>query len=409
MKKLLPVLFASVILMAGCNISKNDTEFDYNKKSAVVIETNNNFGLELLKQILLNEDKPNVMISPASVSLALGMAYNGAEGETKEAFEDLLNYEGLSRKEVNTITKELIDVLTANSDGNLLEIANSIWYQDGFPVLQPFIDLNTEYYGAEVVEQDFMASDAVDKINKWVSDKTHEKITEIINELDPETRMILINALYFNCVWKVEFDPDETKSEAFYNEDGSVFGDVDMMTTESEFNYAAFDDFKVVELPYKDSKFSMLLFLPSSSSSLDEFITGLDGDSWSTWTGSMESYSKVQVTLPKFKYAYDRSLSDDLKDMGLEIAFTDGADFSGISEIALLISDVLHKTYIDVNEEGTEAAAVTAVVFETTAYPGDGDHLIKVRFDRPFFYAIRENSSKSIIFAGKVTQPVIED
>jgi len=408
MKKLLIVLSSFLLTAAGCDIQRNDPEFDYNKKSAVVIETNNSFGLELLKEILLNEDLPNVMISPTSVSLALGMAYNGAEGTTREAFEEVLNYEGLSREEVNSITKELIDVLTANTDGNLLEIANSVWYQEDFEVLQGFIDLNTQYYGAEVIEQDFMASDAVSKINKWVSDKTHEKITEIVNSLDPATRMILINALYFNCVWKVEFDPEETQNETFYNDDHSVFDEVAMMTTESNFKYASFDDFTVVELPYKDDKFSMLLFLPAYNSTLDAFISTLDGDSWATWTGSLAEAPKVQVTLPKFKYAYSRSLADDLIDMGLGVAFTDNADFSGISPVSLLISDVIHKTYIDVNEEGTEAAAVTAVVFETTSV-GEGDEVVYINFNKPFFYAIQENSSKAIVFAGKVTQPVIEE
>ncbi|MFZ5941566.1 MAG: serpin family protein [Bacteroidota bacterium] len=405
MKKFIPII-TMILLFSGCNIKENDPVFDYNKKSAVVVETNNNFGLALLKQVLLNEDDPNVMISPTSVSLALGMAYNGAEDSTKRAFEELFDYVGLTREEVNNITKELIEVLTTNSSGNLLEIANSVWYQEGFPVIQGFIDLNTTYYGAEVIEQDFMAADAIEKINNWVSDKTHKKITEIVDQLDPATRMILINALYFNCVWQVEFDKDETQTKAFYNEDGSKYADVEMMLTESNFKYAMTDEFSAVELPYKDEKFSMLLFLPAYNSSLSAFLGELNGENWTEWTAALSSAPRVQVSLPKFKFDYDRSLAEDLQAMGLGIAFTDMADFSGISSIPLLISDVIHKTYIDVNEEGTEAAAVTAVVFETTSV--GGDETIVLEFNRPFFFAIRENSSSAIVFAGKVTQPAYE-
>jgi len=402
MKKIIPVVIA-VLFFAGCQ--NNDPVFDYNLKSAVVIETNNNFGLNLLKEVLLNETEPNVMISPVSVSLALGMAYNGSDSTTKEAFEDLFYYSGLTREEVNSITKELIDVLTTNSTGNLLEIANSVWYQEGFPVLQGFIDLNTQYYDAGVFEQDFSASDAVDNINDWVSDKTHKKISKIIDQLDPATKMILINALYFNCLWEVEFDPGETVSKPFHNEDGSTYKNVEMMTVENDFKYSINDDVSIVELPYKNSKFSMLLFLPSENSSLDEFIEKLDGDNWNTWINSLGSASKLQVVLPKYKFSYERSLADDLKNMGLEIAFTDSADFSGMSTIPLWIFDVIHKTYIDVNEEGTEAAVVTAITL--------GNDMIEfvqaITFDRPFFFAIKENSSNAIVFAGKVSEPEYEE
>ncbi|MCK5134310.1 MAG: serpin family protein [Bacteroidales bacterium] len=388
----------------GCSQNIDDPVFDYNLKSAKVIETNNDFGLDLLKTVVSGDEAPNIMISPASVSIALGMAYNGAESTTMDAFEQVLNYDGLTREEVNEITKELICVLVTNVKGNLLEIANSMWYDKGFPVEQDFIDLNSNYYNAEIRELDFRNAGAVKTINDWVSNKTHDKIDKIIESISPETMMILINALYFNCLWEYEFDPDDTREQPFYTEDNQLFDQVEMMQIESTYNVSFNEAFSAVEMPYKNNKFSMYLFLPSEGSSVDQLIEQLDGDTWNSWMGEFTETKDFTVTMPKFKFEYNRSMKEDLMDMGLEIAFTNQADFSGISPIDLLISDVIHKTYIDVNEEGTEAAAVTAIVFENTS-AGPASF---IRLDRPFLFAITENTSKSILFIGKVSEPSYE-
>jgi serpin B len=406
MKKTVILLLAGMLCW-GCDwFGEDDPVFDYNKKSAEVIDTNNDFGLALFRAINSTETSANMMMSPTSVSLALGMAYNGAEGTTKEAFDAVLNYEGLTRDEVNEITRDLINTLVTNSKGNLLEIANSIWYRNGFPVYDAFIEMNRTFFSAEVEELDFSSPEAVETINKWVADKTHDKIEKVISELSPESMMVLINALYFNCLWETEFDPDETTMEMFYNEDQTPYGEVEMMTTEAAFNYAATDDFTAVELPYKNGKFSMRLFLPTGENTVDDLVSQLDGPQWKAWLESFSEQDEVQVTMPKFKFEYERSIGEDLQGMGLGVAFTDQADFSGISEIDLLISEVIHKTYIDVNEEGTEAAAVTAIVFETTSVGPSGP--IVIRLDRPFLFTITENSSKAIMFAGKLGAPGYE-
>jgi len=398
------IFILAVILCWGCDwFDGDDPVFDYNKKTAKVIDTNNSFGLELFRVINAREQSANLMMSPTSVSLALGMAYNGAEGTTREAFENVLEYEGLTRDEVNEITLDLINTLVTNSKGNLLEIANSIWYRNGFPVYDAFIEMNRTYFSAELEALDFSNPKAIETINKWVADKTHDKIRKVINELSPESMMVLINALYFNCLWETEFDPDATKTEMFYNEDQSRYGEVEMMTTEATFNYASTEDFTAVELPYKSGKFSMRLFLPAYGSSVNDLIDQLDGTTWNSWLEAFAEHDDVQVILPKFKFEYERSIGNDLADMGLGIAFTDAADFSGISDIDLLISEVIHKTYIDVNEEGTEAAAVTAVVFDITSVGPSGP--IVLRLDRPFLFTITENSSNAIMFAGKLGAP----
>ncbi|MCK5068768.1 MAG: serpin family protein [Bacteroidales bacterium] len=399
-----PIIIALALFLAGTSCSQqiDDPEFDYNLKSAKVIETNNDFGLELLKSVFKTEDAPNVMISPASVSIALGMAYNGAETTTRDAFEEVLNYDGLTREEVNEITRELINVLVTNVKGNLLEIANSIWYNEDFPVKEEFISLNSHYFDAEVRELDFRTAEAVKTINNWVSDKTHGKIDEIIDAIDPAVMMILVNAIYFNCVWETEFDPDDTYQAPFYNEDGTTYGQVEMMHLKSTLNASFTDDYSAVELSYKNGKFSMFLFLPTEENGVNTLVTQLDGDSWNSWLEGFSEVEKFTVEMPKFEFEYERTLAEDLKSMGLEVAFSDTeADFSGISPVELFISDVIHKTYIKVNEEGTEAAAVTAIIFGTTS-AGPQNY---IRLDRPFLFAITENSSKSILFMGKVAEP----
>lgn len=394
------LLFTTGLLTTACQ-EEVDPVFSYTEKSAKVIETNNSFGFDLLKEVFENDDSPNIMISPASVSMALGMTYNGAESTTMDAFKEVLDYEELTREEVNEITKELIHVLLTNTEGNLLEIANSIWYNKGFPVKQDFIDLNSNYFSAEVEELDFSKSSALSTINDWVSKNTNKKIDKILDSINPETMMILINAIYFNCLWEVEFDPEDTYDAPFYNEDGTRFGTVDMMKLESTYNVAWSENFRALEIPYKGNKFSMFLFLPDEGNTISDLAEDLDIDTWNDWMELFTEVKEYDIELPRFEFEFDRSLKEDLKDMGLEVAFTDQADFSGISDISLLISDVIHKTYIKVNEQGTEAAAVTAVTMDLTSV-GPGSVL---RFDRPFLFAITENTSKAIIFAGKVSEP----
>ncbi len=392
-------------LGTGCSQEPGDPVFEYNLKSATIIETNNDFGLKLFRNVIAEENQPNIMISPASVSIALGMAYNGAENSTRDAFEEILNYQGLTRMEINEITRELINVLVTNSSGNVVEIANSIWYDQGFPVEQEFIDLNSTYYDAEVREIDFRKAQAVKTINDWVSGKTNGKIDEIIEAIDPDMMMILINAIYFNCLWDVEFKPGDTRDAPFFTEMGTLFRQVEMMHLESNFNTLHTEGFSAVELPYKKGKFSMFLFLPGEGSSVDSLAGELDGDSWKALSEAFTERKNFTVEMPRFKFEFERSLLDDLRAMGLGIAFTDGADFSGISPVELLISDVIHKTYIDVNEKGTEAAAVTGVIMETTSLGPPSF----IRLDRPFLFAIAEKSSRSILFIGKVTEPSYEN
>jgi serpin B len=397
------------ILFTACELSE-DPKLKINKeltnKSAeLIVAENNKFALEFFKKVSEFDTATNNMVSPVSLSLALGMAYNGAEGDTKAAFDEVLDYPA-TLTEVNEFNQNLIRKLSSSEDGSVMEIANSMWIHDGFPVKEDFINLNREYYQAEVANLDFSDPASVDVINNWVSNKTHDKIPTIINEISADMRLFLINALYFNAAWMYEFNKEFTEQGTFIKDNGNEM-DVEMMTMTENLNYFKNDLFSSVILPYEKEKFSMVILLPNAGKTTGDVIGAMDHATWTDW---MESYDTIDVSvnLPKFKLEYKNMLNDELIDMGLGIAFSGAADFSGISDIALKIAYVLQKTFIDVNEEGTEAAAVTIIGFENTSMPsGNLPELFIV--NRPFVYAIKENVTGSICFMGKVGAPEYEE
>ena len=381
---------------------------DLTKKSLELIESDNGFGLEFFKEVLTGDTSPNIMVSPLSVALALGMTYNGASGTTKDAMKETLKLGGLSDQEINESYKSIMDQLVRLDPKVILNIANSIWYKLNFPVQNEFINLNSQYYYAEVNELDFSLPEAKDIINGWVDEKTDGLIPEIIDNISPDVVMYLINAIYFKGVWKYEFDPEKTSERDFYLEDSRSMK-VDMMEMEEEVLYTSNDIFQAVSLPYGDGQFNMFIMLPAAQKTTADIVAELNNDNWDSWIGSLQT-EQVVVKLPKFKFDFFRLLNDDLTGMGMGIAFDpDNADFSGINpERDLYISRVLHKTFIDVNEEGTEAAAVTAVEISETSYNPDEPVIRYFIADHPFLFAIRENSSGTILFMGRVGQPKYE-
>jgi len=403
------VILLLAILFTACELSE-DPKLNINKEltsknAELIVAENNKFAFEFFKKVNGFDTATNFMVSPVSLSLALGMAYNGAEGDTKAAFDEVLDYPA-TLTEVNEFNKNLIDKLSSSEDGSVMEIANSMWIHDGFPVKEEFISLNKEYYQAEVANLDFSDPGSVDVINNWVSNKTHEKIPTIISDISNDMRLFLINALYFNAAWMYEFNKDYTEKGTFIKDNGNEL-EVDMMTMTENLSFYQNDLFSSVILPYEKEKFSMVILLPNTGKTTGDVIEAMDNTTWKTW---MESYdtTDVSLNLPKFKLAYKNKLNDELIDMGLGIAFSGSADFSGISDIALKIAYVLQKTFIDVNEEGTEAAAVTIIGFENTSLPvGNLPELFIV--NRPFVYAIRENVTGSICFIGKVGAPEYEE
>ncbi len=372
-----------------------------------VVESDNKFGLKLFREIVKQDEDINVFISPLSISMALGMTYNGAEGATEEAMQNVLELAGLTEQEINESYRGLIDLLTQLDPKVIFEIANSIWYREGLPVKQEFINLNRIYFDAEVAALNFNAPDASKTINGWVDEKTHGKITEIVpDQIDPETVMFLINAIYFKGTWTCEFDKEDTREDWFTLPDNSRIR-CQMMRKENEFSYFENDLFQAVDLPYGNEKFSMTIFLPKPEVDIDSLISQFNQENWSTWLGRFASDSG-KLYFPKFTLEYKIELNDVLTVLGMGVAFNPArADFSGIAEVNplanLFISKVLHKTYIKVDEEGTEAAAVTSVEIVFTSIPPSG---FVMRVDRPFVFAIRESHSQTILFMGKIVEPV---
>jgi serine protease inhibitor len=368
-----------------------------------IVESGNEFGLKLFRELNKDEAGENMFISPLSVSYALGMTLNGAAGQTREAMEQTLELQGLSVDEINRSYKSLMELLTTLDPKVVFEIANSIWYREGFHVEQDFIDVNTEYFDAVVRALDFGNPSAVDIINGWASEKTHGLIDEVIEEISRATVMFLINALYFKGAWLYEFDPDDTEPEPFYLNDGTQT-EVPMMRQRSEFHYYANDRFQAIDLPYGNEKYSMTVFLPKTGVPVDELISQINDQTWSSWISAFPSdKEEVNLFLPKFTIEYDTSLKDVLVALGMGIAFDPNvSDFTNINRAGgLFISDVTHFTFVSVDEEGTEAAAVTVVIIDRTSAGGPP----VMRVDRPFFFVIRENHNDTILFMGKVENP----
>lgn len=403
--KRIPCILLLVVTLFSCD--KDDRTADglsISKKTEQLINATNEFGLDLFTRVYNAPKTPvNFMISPFSVSVALSMAYNGAETETKAEMEEALHIPDFSRDDINNSYKQSITTLTSADDKVTMEIANSIWYSALYPVQQPFLDVNTTYYNAEVNAANFSDANTVNLINNWVSDKTHEKITQIITEISPEMVMFLINAIYFKGTWTKEFNIESTQMLPFKAENGN-YQVTAMMGRKDTLNYFANSTFSAIELPYGKGNFNMMILLPNEDKTVADIFGQLNAANWAIWKKTFKKTNSIDLRIPRFKVEYDIKLNDILMSMGMEQAFTPSADFSGINPARdLFISYVKHKTYIDVNEEGTEAAAVTVVGLENTS--PDQTQWIPFHCYNPFLFAITEKDSGAILFMGKVGNP----
>jgi serine protease inhibitor len=365
-----------------------------------LVTANTRFGFKLLAQILQSEEPQNLMVSPSSVAIALSMTYNGAGGKTQQAMAQALELQGMSLAEVNQANAALqADLMNADPKVKLA-IANSLWGKQGFTFQPDFLQRNQAFYQAEVENLDFASPAAVDRINAWVKQKTEDKIPEIIQEIDPSQVLFLINAVYFKGNWTRQFDPKLTSDRPFTLSDQTQ-KTVPMMSQRGDYQYTETDQFQAVSLPYGDGRLSMYVFLPKAG--LAAFTKTLTAENWETW---MAQLSKRQgaVQLPRFKFDYSKTLKEALTAIGMGAAFDPSqSDFSGMGSERVVIDQVQHKTFIEVNEEGTEAAAVTSVGVRTLAAPTVPPFQMVV--DRPFFAAIRDNQTGTILFMGTVTEP----
>jgi serpin B len=399
-------LFTSVmaITLVNCGGEPTGPITELPRKLAVaelnLIESDNRFALKLFREINAESPGENLFISPLSVGMALGMTYNGARGETKAAMERTLELEGMTLEQINEAYRTLIDLLVNLDPRVQFDLANSIWYRQDVTVLPEFIDLNRTYFDAEVSALDFANPFSLQTINNWVNDNTQGKIDKIYDQLPANLVMMLLNAIYFKGDWTFQFDKSLTEDASFWLADGSQTT-VKMMSqeTEREFRQSSNDMVAVIDLPYGGEAFSMTILLPHQGVAVDEVAAMLDDATWQSWTAGLAEVSTT-VLMPRFTLEYEIKLNDVLTALGMGVAFTGGAaDFSGIVPGGgIWIDEVKHKTFVDVNEEGTEAAAVTSVTLIESAAS-------QFRIDRPFIFAIRENFSGTIVFMGTIVNP----
>jgi serine protease inhibitor len=399
-------LLLLVLLLAAC--SKSDmtprtppTQIHLSARAPAAIYSSNAFGVELFKRVA-REEEGNLMLSPLSASIALTMLLNGSHGETYAQIRDLLNYPAdMTRAEINEAYQSLISQLLAADPEVTLHLANAVFYRQGYPVKESFLRDMKEAFDALVAEMDFAHPTAVDQINQWASDHTNQRIPKVLDQIPGNVIMYLMNALYFKGDWTHKFDKQHTAMLPFTRGDGSTV-EVPTMRGEVEGLTLYNEDFTALELPYGRRNFSMVLLLPTDD--LTNFYDRLTPAKWQALTATLTEqtlWQKVQVVLPRFKFDYEKQLNETLQAMGMVDAFDERADLTGIADADLQVSMVKQNAFIAVDEEGSEAAAVTTIEIRESA-------LAEVRIDRPFVFAIRERTTNTLLFIGAVRDPLAE-
>jgi serpin B len=404
--KINAILLILVLSVSGCSNSVGPVhvpaDIVMTTKSLQLVTSDNTFTFNLFRQIP-NSPGKNVMVSPLSISLALSMALNGADGTTKTDMVNALGLSGLSVDEINQVYLDLVTALKKADPKVVLNIANSIWIRNDFTVLDPFITTNQKYFDARVERLDFNSA-ALNTINSWVNQKTSSKIPKILDNISPYEIMFLINAIYFNGKWQVQFDKSQTQDGPFTLATGSTVN-VPLMKVKDKFGYSEKPGYEALKMPYGRGKFGMVILLPDIGKTPDQIMARITPSDWAALNTSLIANNKVDVWLPRFKFSWESDLKDILTALGMGVAFsTIDANFSKINNASrLYITKVKHKTYIEVDEEGTTAAAATSVGIGLTAVaPGPEFHAI-----RPFLFFITEEDTGAILFAGKVENPLL--
>ena len=404
-------LLAVVLVAAACSDSsgpsgdgKRITQLPRTLSTGeqAVISASNAFGFALLRELDRARADSNIFMSPLSASMALGMTMNGAQGQTFDEMRSALAFGARSSSEINESYRSLIAMLRGLDSKVDFRIANSIWYRSGFPFETAFLDESRQYFDAKVAGLDFSAPSAVPAINDWVKQSTNGKIDAIVDgSIPPDIVMYLINAIYFNGAWTKRFDKAQTRSEPFNVVDGTT-APIMMMRRHGEIRIAQTTDAQIIDLAYGGDAYAMTILLPKSGKPIRDVVAGLTAESWQAAVANVTTTS-VELQMPKFTMKWAAELNDPLNALGLRQAFAPGgADFTRMSQSRgkdLYISAVKQKSFVDVHEEGTEAAAVTSVEIGVTSAPS------AVRVDRPFVFAVRERLSGTILFLGKIVRP----
>ena len=362
----------------------------------------NAFSFNLFKTVQSADNSgSNLFLSPLSVSMAIGMASNGANGATLDGIKSTLDFSGFTQDQINTYYNKLITDLPRLDPQTTLNIANSIWYKQGLDVSAQFLKTNSTYFDAQIQALDFSNPSSAGTINNWVSKQTNGKIPLIVDQISPNDMMYLVNAIYFKSIWQSKFDPAQTHQQAFHLSDQSTVQTDFMQGNSITYNVYTDNDKLVAELPYINGKYSMTIVSPNGNNTLNNVTQSLDTTIWNSWMKQLHNVTGP-VIMPKFKFNYSVLLNNALSGLGMGDAFSNSADFTGISSAGgLQITKVQHEAFVAVDETGTEAAAATSVVIGSAAVAATPTLLL----DHPFFFVIREMKTGLILFAGTVNNP----
>jgi len=405
--KINAVLMILILSFIGCsNNVVPDTEpsdIVLTQKSMQLVKADNTFTFSLFGKIPVSHAN-NVMVSPLSISLALSMALNGAEGSTKTDMISTLGLNGLSVDEINQIYFDLVAALKKADQNVVMNVANSIWIKKTYPVLDSFIATNQKFYDAHVERLDFNQN-ALNSINNWVNEKTSSKIPKILDQISADEIMFLVNAIYFNGKWQIQFEKAQTQNGSFTLATGGSVS-VPLMMIKEKFGYSEQTGYEALKMPYGRGKFAMVIILPVVGKTPEQILGQLNSASWETLKTALTNSTKVDVWLPRFKFSWESDLNGILSSLGMAVAFSESqANFSKINSTDhLFITKVKHKTFIEVNEEGTEAAAATSVGIGVTSIGPGGPEF---HATRPFLFFITEEDTGAILFAGKVENPLL--
>jgi serine protease inhibitor len=405
----LSIVFIAIGLMACDTTNAPQQDPEAQAAKAKLIEADAGFSLDFFTAVHQGDSlAENIFVSPISVSMALGMTMNGAAGNTYVEMQNALGFADLSKEEINKGYKALQNELENADDKVELKIVNSVWSKRGFEVNPEFLTTVEEYFEAETASLDFADPKTIDRINAWVADKTNDRIQKIIERISGDDVMFLINAVYFNGPWKYEFDPENTTEREFYVDENTIVP-VEMMNQAADVGYLINDEVEMVELPYGNDQFSAVFIKPGSEySSVDELIeSNLNAIQLQAWISDL-SVGQVGYLIPKLKLEYQRPLIPDLQSLGMNDLFIEGgADLSNLflDINNLYVSSVLQKTFLKMNEEGTEAAAVTAVTVTTES---TGPSYPTIEYNEPYLLLLREKNTGAILFIGKIGNPAAE-
>lgn len=393
-----------LVLVMSVPFSKTLAQSTSESAQQELVSANAGFGFRLLKELAGEKTQANIFISPYSISSVLQMIGNGARGGTREELLDVLGISSLTGAAMNAAYESLSKSVGSTQTNALLNIANAVWYRTGSPIDPQFASVNEKFYRATLAPLDFSDPHSSQTMNDWASQNTHGRIKTIIQPpIPPDTAIVLANAIYFKGTWLNQFDPKQTKPRDFHMVNGTR-QQIPMMEQTRSFRYQEGAGFQAVQLFYSGKRLEMEILLPEPNSNLATFLGQLDAKTWQNSVLPNFREDSGTLVLPRFRLRYGAELKKPLATLGLKNVLSPNADFSGMSSSRLFLSQIKHQSFVEVNEEGTEAAAATTGVMALASIRNQPQPFQMI-VDRPFLFVISDEATKSILFMGAVFDP----